>query len=121
MSFLVLHLVDPRSQERNRGTYVHSWTHFDFYGGPVEVEVKIKRAFPDLTLPLKSCAVVPSGLGIAAQIVHRDAIRLALVRPAKIALFPNHTWVEVMEPNTVDGRPVPSSTARPPGSRAPSI
>ena len=91
LSFLALHSVEPPPPEKNRDTYAHSWAQFDFDGGPVEVEVKIKRAFPGLTLPLESCAVLPSALGIKAQITGRDTLRFTLPRPAKIALVPNHT------------------------------
>ena len=90
LSFLALHSVEPPPPEENRDTYAHSWANFDFDGGPVEVEVKIKRAFAGLTLPLESCAVLPSSLGIKAEIVGADTIRFTLPRPAKIALVPNH-------------------------------
>lgn len=49
-------------------------------------------------------------------------IKTGINRRRQINLFdPDGTRVEVMEPNTVDGRPVPSSTARPPSSRAPAL
>ena len=91
LSFLALHSVEPPAPEKNRDTYAHSWAHFDFDGGPVEIEVKIKRAFPGLTLPLESCAVLPSSLAITAQVVGRNTVRFTLPHPAKLALVPNHT------------------------------
>ena len=43
LGFLALHSNEYKRPEDNRDTYAHSWTHFDFAGGPVEVEVKIRR------------------------------------------------------------------------------
>jgi hypothetical protein len=57
--------VDP---ENNKDTYAHSWTSFDFSRGPVEVEVKILRPINGLTLPLKSCGIYPTVLGIDCQV-----------------------------------------------------
>jgi hypothetical protein len=89
LSFLALHSIEYKEQEKNRDTYAHSWAQFDFDGGPVEVEVKIKRAFAGLTLPLESCAVLPSKLGIDARVVGGDTIHFTLARPAKVAVVPN--------------------------------
>ncbi len=77
------------------------------------------------------CLEVPDIEKTRATLVQRAArigytreieIRTGINRRRQINLFdPDGTRVEVMEPNTVDGRPVPSSTARPPSSRAPSL
>jgi hypothetical protein len=91
MSFLALHSVEPPAPEKSRDTYAHSWAQFDFDGGPVEVEVRIRRAFTGLTLPLESCAVLPASLGVTAKVVGRDTIRFTMPCPAKIAIVPNHT------------------------------
>ncbi len=90
LSFLGLHSNEYRRPEDNRDTYAHSWSHFDFAGGPVEVEVRIKTAFDGLTLPLESCAILPSTLGIRCQVVSGDTIRFTLNKPAKLAVVPNH-------------------------------
>ena len=90
LGFLALHSNEYKRPEDNRDTYAHSWTHFDFAGGPVEVEVKIRRPLDGLTLPLKSCGIFPSTLGIQGEIVASDTIRFTLDRPAKIAVVPNH-------------------------------
>lgn len=90
LSFLGLHSNEYKRPEDNRDTYAHSWTSFDFAGGPVEVEVKIKRPFDGLTLPLRSCGIFPSTLGIRCQVVGSDTIRFTLTKPAKIAVVPNH-------------------------------
>jgi hypothetical protein len=89
LSFLALHSIEFKEQEKNKDTYAHSWAQFDFDGGPIEVEVKVKRAFAGLTLPLESCAVLPSKLGITAVVTGGDTIRFTLARPAKLALVPN--------------------------------
>lgn len=90
LSFLGLHSNEYKRPEENRDTYAHSWAHFDFSGGPVEIEVKIRKAFDGLTLPLKSCGIFPSTLGIKCQVVSGDTIRFAMDKPAKIAVVPNH-------------------------------
>ncbi len=90
LSFLALHSNEFKRPEDNRDTYAHSWTSFDFAGGPVEVEVKIKRPLDGLTLPLRSCGVFPSTLGIKCDLVGADTIRFTLGKPAKIAVVPNH-------------------------------
>jgi len=90
LSFLGLHSNEYKRPETNRDTYAHSWTHFDFAGGPVEVEVKIRKAIDGVTLPLRSCGIFPSTLGIGCQIVAADTIRFTLEKPAKIAVVPNH-------------------------------
>ncbi|MBI5692610.1 MAG: hypothetical protein HZC55_21225 [Verrucomicrobia bacterium] len=89
LTFLALHSTEPKAPERNRDTYAHSWTQFDFSGGPVEVTVKIRRPLPGITLPLRSAAVLPSIHGIQARIEGGDTIRFTLARPAKIAVVPN--------------------------------
>lgn len=90
LSFLGLHSNEYKRPEENRDTFAHSWTHFDFSGGPVEVEVKIRKAFDGLTLPLKSCGIFPSTLGIKCQVVAGDTVRFTLDKPAKFAVVPNH-------------------------------
>ena len=78
LSFLALHSNEYKRPEDNRDTYAHSWTHFDFAGGPVEVEVHIKRPIDGLTLPLRSCGIFPSTLGITCQVVGDSTIRFTL-------------------------------------------
>lgn len=90
LSFLGLHSNEYTRPEEDRDTYAHSWAHFDFSGGPVEVEVKVKRPLDGLTLPLKSCGIFPSGLGIRGQLTGGDTMRFTLSKPAKIAIVPNH-------------------------------
>ena len=90
LSFLALHSNEFKRPEDNRDTYAHSWTSFDFAGGPVEVEVKVKRPLDGLTLPLRSCGIFPSTLGIKCQVVGANTIRFTLSKPAKIAVVPNH-------------------------------
>jgi len=90
LQFLALHSNEYKRPEENRDTYAHSWTSFDFAGGPVQVEVRIKRPISGITLPLRSCGVFPSTLGIKAQVVGGNMIRFALDKPAKVALVPNH-------------------------------
>ncbi|HPA17370.1 MAG TPA: hypothetical protein PLU30_06455 [Verrucomicrobiae bacterium] len=90
LSFLTTHSNEYKRPEDNRDTYAHSWTHFDFSGGPVEVEVKVKRPLDGLGLPLKSCGIFPSGLGINCRLAGSDTIRFTLAKPAKIAIVPNH-------------------------------
>lgn len=89
LSFLALHSSDYVKPAVNRDTYAHSWTNFDFAGGPVEVEVKVKPGIDGLTFPLRSCAVLPSALGIRCEVVGADTVRFTLTRPAKIAIVPN--------------------------------
>jgi lactoylglutathione lyase len=77
------------------------------------------------------CLEVPDIEKTRATLVARAArigytreieIKTGINRRRQINLFdPDGTRVEVMEPNTVDGRPVPSSTARPPSSRSPAL
>ena len=74
LSFLARHSLEPKDPEQSRDTVAHSWTQFDFDGGPVEVEVKIKRPLPGVTLPLRSAAVLPSALGIKARVEGGDTI-----------------------------------------------
>ncbi|MCX6326702.1 MAG: hypothetical protein NT144_08670 [Bacteroidia bacterium] len=95
LSFLGLHSNEYKQPENNKDTYAHSWAYFDFSGGPIEVEVKILKALDGLTLPLKSCRIFPSPLGIECQIVADDTIRFTLEKPAKIAVVPN--WQLAME------------------------
>lgn len=89
LSFLALHSIEQKQPEKNRDTYAHSWTQFDFEGAPVEVAVKIKRPLPGIALPLRSAAVLPSALGIQARVEGGDTIRFTLARPAKVAVVPN--------------------------------
>jgi len=90
LSFMGLHSNGYKRPEENRDTYAHSWTHFDFAGGPVQVEVRIKRPISGITLPLRSCGVFPTTLGLKAQVADGNIIRFTLERPAKVALVPNH-------------------------------
>ena len=39
LSFLALHSSEFKRPEDNKDTYAHSWTSFDFTGGPVQVEI----------------------------------------------------------------------------------
>lgn len=89
LSFLALYSQEPKPPEQNPDTYAHSWSQFDFSGGPVEVEVRVLRQLQGVTLPLRSAAVLPSALGIEAAVTGGDTIRFTLTRPAKIALVPN--------------------------------
>lgn len=91
LDFLAIHSNEFKRPEVNRDTYAHSWTHFDFAGGPVEVLVRIRRPLDGLTLPLEDCGILPSNLGIRAEIVASDTIRFTMERPAKIAVVPNHS------------------------------
>jgi hypothetical protein len=77
------------SPENNLDTYAHSWAYFDFSDGPVEVEVKVLWPFLGLTLPLESCEVYPSSLGIKCTVEKGNIMRFALHKPAKIAIVPN--------------------------------
>lgn len=89
LSFLALNSSNYVPPPANRDTYAHSWTSFDFSGGPVEVEVRIKAPIDGLTLPLRSAAVLPSALGIECRVTGPDTLRFTLPRPAKIALVAN--------------------------------
>lgn len=89
LAFLGLHSNEYKRPEENPDTYAHSWTSFDFAGGPVEVEVRIKRPLDGLTLPLRSCGIFPTTLGIKGQVVGDNTIRFTLLKPAKIAVVPN--------------------------------
>lgn len=89
LSFLALHSSEYKRPEDNKDTYAHSWTSFDFAGGPVGVEVRVMRPLDGLTLPLRSCGILPSALGIKAQVVGGDTIRFILDKPAKLAVVLN--------------------------------
>jgi len=89
LGFRQLQSVQYAPPELHQDTFAHSWTCFDFSDGPVEVEVKILRPFNGLTLPLKSCEIYPSTLGIKCQVGDDDVIRFSLDKPAKIAIVPN--------------------------------
>ena len=89
LSFLAIHSNDYKRPEENKDTYAHSWTSFDFTGGPVGVEIRMKKPLTGLTLPLQSCGIFPSTLGITAQIVDGNTIRFILRKPAKLAIVPN--------------------------------
>jgi hypothetical protein len=75
--------------EESTDTFAHSWTNFDFSNGPVEVEVKLLRPFNGLTLPMKSCEVYPSSLGIKCELKDENIISFVLDKPAKIAIVAN--------------------------------
>ena len=89
LAFLGLHSNEYRRPEDSRDTYAHSWTSFDFSGGPVEVEVRILRPFHGLTLPLKSCVVLPSTHGIKGRVTGPGTLRFTLTAPAKLAVVAN--------------------------------
>jgi hypothetical protein len=88
LSFGKVHSSDYETPESNMDTYAHSWAYFDFSNGPIEVEVKIIRPVYGITLPLQSCEVYPSSLGIECQ-VENNIIRFKMDKPAKIAVVPN--------------------------------
>jgi hypothetical protein len=90
LSFLALHSNEYKTPETNTDTYAHSWTSFDFSGGPVEVEVRLLQPGDGLTLPLQSCAVLPSAAKVECRVVDEKTMRFTLERPAKIAVVPNH-------------------------------
>jgi hypothetical protein len=90
LGFRFINSIEYILPENNKDTYAHSWTCFDFSQGPVEVEMKILRPINGLTLPLKSCGIYPSALGIDCQIIAGDTVRFTLEKPAKIAVVPNH-------------------------------
>jgi hypothetical protein len=89
LSFLNLHSNNYVPPANNRDTYAHSWTNFDFSGGPIEVEITVRPGMDGLTLPLRSCDVLPSTLGITCRIVGENTVRFILERPAKFAVVPN--------------------------------
>jgi len=89
LGFRQLQSAQITPPELQQDTYAHSWACFDFSDGPVEVEVKILRPFNGLTIPLKSCEIYPSTLGIKCQVGDDDVIRFSLDKPAKIAIVPN--------------------------------
>jgi hypothetical protein len=89
LSFGDLNSSEYTPPESNLDTFAHSWACFDFANGPVEVEVKILRPIIGLTLPLKSCEVYPSSLGIKCRVMEDNIIRFTLREPAKIAVVPN--------------------------------
>ncbi len=89
LSFLALHSNEFKRPAENKDTYAHSWTSFDFAGGPVEVEVRIKRPLDGLTLPLKSCGIFPSTLGIKGQVTSGNTIHFQLTKPVKVAVVAN--------------------------------
>jgi len=89
LSFLGLHSNEYRRPQDSRDTYAHSWTSFDFADGPVEVEIKVRPGIDGLTLPLRSCAVLPSSLGIVCRVIGDDTVRFILEHPAKFSVVPN--------------------------------
>jgi hypothetical protein len=90
LNFRSVNSVEYVAPENNKDTYAHSWTSFDFSRGPVEVEVKILRPINGLTLPLKSCGIYPTVLGIDCQVIADNIVRFTIDKPAKFALIPNH-------------------------------
>ena len=90
LGFPNIHSSEANPPEKSKDTFANSWTAFDFSDGPVEVEVKILRPFNGLTLPLKSCAVFPSTLGIDCQIKGDNVISFTIEKPAMMAIVPNH-------------------------------
>jgi len=93
LGFKEVHSSEYLPPELSMDTYAHSWACFDFSDGPVEVEVKILREIYGLTLPLKSCEIYPSALGIKCQVKEGNVIRFVLDKPAKIAIVPNSLLV----------------------------
>lgn len=89
LSFLALHSSEAKRPEDNRDTHAVSWTQFDFAGGPVEVEVKLVTPPQGVSLPLKSCAVLPTDLGLVGRVVGPDTVRVTVTKPVKFALVPN--------------------------------
>jgi hypothetical protein len=89
-AFLELHANQYVRPQDDNDTYAHSWAHFDFEGGPVDVEVKISKNVEGLELPLKSCGIFPLELGIECKIVGSDTVSFTLEKPAKIAIVPNY-------------------------------
>ncbi|MCC7491710.1 MAG: hypothetical protein IT204_05160 [Fimbriimonadaceae bacterium] len=83
-----IHSEEPPPAAANADCYAHSWTAFDFAGGPVEVEVRLLQPPDGLSLPLRSCAILPRSLGLTAS-VSGSTIRFTLPRPAKFAVVPN--------------------------------
>jgi len=90
LGFPNLHSSEGKPPEISKDTFANSWAAFDFSDGPVEVEVKILRPFNGLTLPLISCGVFPSPLGIECKILSDDTITFTIEKPAMIAIVPNH-------------------------------
>jgi hypothetical protein len=90
LSFLALNSNEYRPAENNPDTYAHSWTSFDFSGGPVDVQVRILQAGDGLTMPLQSCGIYPSAAKVVCRVVAGDTMRFTLERPVKIAVVPNH-------------------------------
>lgn len=88
--FLDLHANEYIEPSANNDTYAHSWTNFDFEGDSVEVEITVSSGVEGITLPLTSCAVFPSSLGIKCKIVDGNKIQFTLRNPAKIAVVPNY-------------------------------
>lgn len=88
--FLELHAYQSVQPQKNKDTYAHSWAYFDFEGGPIEVEIKISKNVEGLNLPLKSCGIFPSNLGIKCKIIGGDIVRFTLDKPVKIAIVPNY-------------------------------
>lgn len=85
-----MHSNEYRKPEDSLDTYAHSWTSFDFSGGPVDGEVKITKPGDGLTMPLNSCAVFPSTLNIACRVTGDNTMGFRLQKPAKFAVVPNH-------------------------------
>lgn len=88
--FLDMHANEYIDPKLNKDTYAHSWSNFDFEGDSVEVEIIVSAGIEGITLPLTSCAVFPSSLGIKCKIADGNKIQFTLRNPAKIAVVPNY-------------------------------
>jgi hypothetical protein len=89
LGFLNMHSVEPPEPFENADTYAHSWTSFDFSGGPVEVTVRMVKPLVGITLPLEGCAVMPSTHGIKCRVVGEDRMSFTIAKPAKVAVLAN--------------------------------
>jgi hypothetical protein len=89
LSFLAMHSTEYAAPSASADTYAHSWAHFDFSGGPVDVKVRILTPGDGLTMPLSSCAVLPSSYGVTCRVVGEDAMAFTLEKPAKVAVVAN--------------------------------
>jgi catechol 2,3-dioxygenase-like lactoylglutathione lyase family enzyme len=111
----------------SRDNKVLSWVNLKTPDSPDYVELMLHDPIPEPTKRGSAhhiCLVVPD-MDKAAAIIKERAAATGYTRPLEIRtgtnrkrqmnLFdPDGTRVELMEPNTVDGKPTPSATAPPP-------
>jgi catechol 2,3-dioxygenase-like lactoylglutathione lyase family enzyme len=111
----------------SRDNKVLSWVNTKAPNSPDYVEFMLHDPIPEPTKRGSAhhiCLVVPD-MDKAAAILKERAAAIGYTRPLEIRtgtnrkrqmnLFdPDGTRVELMEPNTVDGKPAPSATAPPP-------